>query len=332
MAVSSKKLRTLIVMKILVQESDENNPVTRQRLQEILEDEYEITAERKSIYSDIETLKEFGLDIKTTGTRDSFSYYLNSRDFELAELKLLVDAVQSSKFITCEKSKQLISKIERLTSPDKAKMLNRDVFIYDRAKTENESIYSAVDEIHSAILQNRSITFQYTEWTLEMKLVPKKNGELYDVSPWLMTWDSENYYLIAYDNKADMIKHFRVDKMKNVSVSEKPREGRESFDDFSPVAYCSKTFDMFSGADQKVNLKCHNSIIGVIIDRFSKNVMVVPLDEEHFQVSVTVAASPKFLSWVFSLGNKIEITWPKSVKESYISYMRNILDMYNEET
>ncbi len=211
MAVSVVKLRMLYIMKILLEKTDEGHTMSAADIGCALKG-YGMSADRKTIYSDIETLREFKLDIlQALGTHGG--YYICSRRFELPELKLLVDAVQSSKFITSKKSEELIRKLEHLTSEHEAKQLQRHVFIYDRSKAGNETIYYNVDKIHTAILENRQIVFQYAKWTVGRGLVPKKDGAVYKASPWALTWDDGNYYLIAYDEAADRIKHYRVDKM-----------------------------------------------------------------------------------------------------------------------
>lgn len=219
MAVSKVKLRMLYIMKILSEKSDERHTLSAADINRLLQD-YGMAANRKTIYSDIETLREFHIDIvQAKGTNGG--YYIGSREFELPELKLLVDAVQTSKFISCKKSKELIRKLENLTNEYDARLLQRNVFIYNRPKTKNETIYYNVNEIHTAILENYQIRYQYAEWTVQKKLIPKKNGAVYMVSPWALTWDDANYYLIAYDKTEDVIKHYRVDKMQQVQIIEK---------------------------------------------------------------------------------------------------------------
>ena len=179
-----------------------------------------------------------------------------------------MDAVQASKFITAKKSKELISKIEKLASKNSARQLQRNVFIFNRTKTENERIYYNVDQIHTAVLENRQISFQYTEWNLQKELVTRKNGKIYIVSPWALTWDDENYYLIAFEEESRKIKHYRVDKMKNTEIIEEKRLGKDSFADFDLAFFAKKTFGMYGGRDETVSLVCENRLIGVILDRY----------------------------------------------------------------
>lgn len=313
----------LYIMKILLEKTDENHILSAADIDDKL-NAYGMSADRKTVYSDIETLQEFGLDIVQVKGANS-GYYIGKRDFELPELKLLVDAVQSSKFITSKKSQELIEKLENLTSENDAKQLQRDVFIYNRAKTGNETIYYNVDRIHQAMRDNKQIHFQYTEWAIDKELYPRKDGEEYVISPWSLTWDDENYYLIAYDKNADAIKHYRVDKMKHLSVGEDARLGKERFQNFDLAVFSKKIFGMYGGRDEEVTLLCHNSLVGVILDRFGKNVMLIPKDEEHFHVKVLVAVSPQFFGWVTGVGVKMKIAKPESVKNEYREYLLKIL-------
>ena len=326
MAVQPQKMKTLCLMQILMQRTDEKHMMTANDLAAALQ-EYGFKAERKSIYADVEALQQFGLDIvQQKGSNPG--YYVASRTFELPELKLLVDSVQSSKFITARKSAELIRKLESMTSKYEAQQLQRDVFIYNRPKTENETIYYNVDQIHCALHCNAKISFQYAEWTTKKELQLKKNGALYMVSPWSLTWDDENYYLIAYDENADCIKHYRVDKMQKITVLDDCRIGKEKFMDFDLAAFAKKTFGMYGGQDEVVTLVCHNRMIGVMLDRFGQDVPLVPIDEEHFYVKPLVAVSPQFFGWLTGLGNVVRIDGPEHVKEEYKEYLEGILKNY----
>lgn len=326
MAVQSNKMKTLFLMQILLQQTDEKHMMSANELAAALQ-EYGLKAERKSIYADIEALQGYGLDIvQQKGSNPG--YYVASRNFELPELKLLVDAVQSSKFITTKKSAELIKKLENMASKYEAQQLQRDVFIYNRPKTDNETIYYNVDQIHNALHSNAKISFQYAEWTTHKELQLKKNGALYLVSPWALTWDDENYYLIAYDEAADWIKHYRVDKMQNIAVLEEPRVGKEKFMDFDLAAFAKKTFGMYGGYDETVTILCHNSLVGVMLDRFGQDVPIVPVDDEHFYAKPLVAVSQQFFGWVTGLGNMVQITGPNNVKEEYKAYLSKIIMNY----
>ena len=327
MAVQNQKKKLLCLMQILLEATDEEHIMSAADLCKALEG-YGIYAERKSIYAYIEALSDWGMDIVQVKGRHP-GYYVGSRDFELPELKLLVDAVQSSKFITTRKSEELIKKLESLTSKYEARTLQRQVFIYNRPKTGNETIFYNVDYIHTAILENVQIQFQYTEWTEKKKLRVKKGGAFYQVSPWALTWSDENYYLIAYDAEKEAIRYYRVDKMKNVSLLSEPRLGKTMFQNFDLAAFAKKTFSMYGGRDEEVVLVCKNAIAGVFLDRYGTDIMLIPVDEEHFKVKVLVAVSPQFFGWVTGLGDMIQIVGPKNVVEEYQNYLETILKRYS---
>lgn len=327
MAVQNQKKKLLAVMQILMQRTDENHTMSAQDICNALESTYGITAERKGIYADIEALQDMGIDI-VQNKGSAAGYYVGSREFELPELKLLVDAVQSSKFITSKKSEKLIKKLESLTSVYEAQQLQRQVFICDRPKTENETIFYIVDQIHTALFENRQISFQYTEWTPEKELRLKKEGASYKLSPWALTWDSENYYLVAYDTESDMVKHYRVDKIKNLSLLEEKRMGKEKFQSFDLPAFAKKTFAMYGGRDENVSLRCRNNLAGVMIDRFGKDVIMIPDEKDSFKANVLVTVSNQFFGWLAGLGNEIEIVGPEHVRVEYQKYLKMILKQY----
>ena len=309
----------------LLLKTDEEHVLNASDLIKALEN-INLEADRRTIYSNVEILQDFGIDVikKENGQ----GYYIGSREFELPELKLLVDSVQSSKFITEKKSRELIGKLMRLTNEQKAKQLNRAVFIRNRMKTGNESVYYNVDALHEAMNRNRQIEFKYGEWNTGRKLVEKKGGMMYLVSPWALTWDDENYYLIAFDEAAGIIKHYRVDKMMKIELTDQSRVGQEAFQDFDLAAFSKKTFGMFGGPDADVVLRCRNELVGVIIDRFGTETMIVPEDGGNFHVHVTVAVSPQFYGWVTGIGAGIEISSPEEVRSGYRNYLQGILSKY----
>lgn len=328
MAKSEKqKLKLLYIMKILMEQTDEEHPMPMSVLLEKLARE-DIKAERKSIYSDVSYLQDFGLDIVYNSSRDKNGYYIASREFELPECKLLVDAVTASKFITASKSKVLVEKLESLVSRHQAHQLKRQVVSPDRIKNENESIYYRVDGIHKAMQENRQITFQYLEWNLKKNLVPRKGGLVYQISPWALLWDNENYYLVGYDHDAEIIKHFRVDKIGPMELLEEKREGYEAFTKCNIHDYSTKTFGMYGGKEEKVTIQFPNSLVGVVLDRFGKDVSLQKIDAEHFAVHVTVAVSSQFFGWLAGIGNQAIITSPEEVKKQYVDYLQNILTEY----
>ena len=321
----NQKLKLLYIMQMLKENTDENHAMSANDIISALAKQG-ISAERKSIYDDIERLKLFGCDILSRRSEPK-GYYLASRDFEIAELKLLVDAVQSSKFITEKKSNQLIHKIEQLASRHEAQTLQRQVVVSNRIKTMNESIFYNIDKLHSAISSDVKITFKYCSWTLAKKLEPKKDGANYTVSPYILVWDDENYYLIAFDHDAGEIRHYRVDKMDSLVQTDLPREGKQLFDDrFDAAAYSRKVFGMFSGEEKTVKLKCLNRFIGVMLDRFGSSLRLFPADNEHFYLDVDVVVSPQFFSWVFSLEGDVRIVDPPEVCEAFEKQIHKFID------
>lgn len=325
-----QKLKLLYLLKILQEKTDEEHPLpTREIIDELAA--YDIRAERKSIYDDIECLKLFGYEIEYIKARTGGGYYLAEREFELPELKLLVDAVQSSRFITQKKSRELIAKIEKLAGPFEGKQLQRQVFVVGRVKTENESIYYNVDHIHRAIQDNAPITFTYLNWNARKELEPRRDGRRYRVSPWALTWKDENYYLIAYDDTQEKIKHFRVDKMSNISqVEGERRAGAQAFGRIDIAEYTNRTFGMFGGETQTVTLMLPEELIGIILDRFGREIDIRRLPENRVSVRVRVTVSMQFYGWISGLGGEVTISGPGEVKEGYRDYLRRILQNYGE--
>ena len=322
----NQKQKLLQIAKYLMEHTDEHHAVSTPQLIAHL-NSLGIKAERKSIYHDIDTLNAFGMDIIRSEEHRG-GYMLASRQFELAEVKLLVDLVQSSKFITEKKSRELIGKLETLVSKYDARSMGRQVEIIGRSKTHNENIYYNVDMIHTAISQNTKIRFQYFDWDINKKMKLRHNGAYYEVSPWKLTWDDENYYLIAFDEKANMIKHYRVDKMQNVTVTDLPREGKQVFDEMDLVEYDKKTFGMFAGEEKTVRLLCHKSMIGVMVDKFGTDVSMRSEGEDYVIVRIEAAISPQFFGWISGLGGRVQIATPEEVREEYQAYLKNILSQY----
>ena len=290
---------------------------------------YDVKAERKSIYDDIAQLIDFGYDIVLVKAKTGGGYYLAGREFELAELKLLVETVQASRFLTVNKSRELISKIEKLASKAEAGQLQRQVYVSNRIKTANESIYYIVDDIHRAIQNNEQISFQYLEWNLEKELVPRKGGKRYRVSPWALTCKDENYYLIAHDADENKIKHFRVDKMGDIQVlADIKREGSTLFERFDIADYANKTFSMFGGREEIITLYLENHLIGVVMDRFGKEASIRKKDDSHFSVRVTVAVSGQFFGWLTGLGAGACLAAPADIVEQYRQYLQAVMKNY----
>ena len=327
---NNQKLKLLYLIKIFSEKTDEDHCMSAQELIQELQ-KYDVSAERKSIYNDIECLTGFGYDIVNKKAKTGGGYYLASREFELPELKLLVDAVQSSRFITQKKSRELIHKIETLAGPYEAKKLQRQVIVASRIKTGNESIYYNVDQIHNAIQDNAPISFIYMEWNARKEFLPRHNGKIYHASPWALTWKEENYYLIAYDDEEEKIKHFRVDKMNRISELEgQTRKGSEAFERFDIAEYTNRSFGMFGGETQRVTLQLHQTLAGVLFDRFGKDIDVRRISEDEISVRIEVCVSPQFFGWLTGLGSRVRIQAPEDVKRQYREFLKEILDQYVE--
>lgn len=328
---SNQKFKLYRLAEIMLDRTDEDHYISMPEIMDALA-EYNVTADRKSIYNDLRDLSVLGVEVEGEPIGNRYHYHVVNRTFELPELKLLVDAIQSSKFITEKKSNALIKKLETLVSRYDAQKLQRQVYVSGRIKTMNESIYYTVDAIHHAISENKKIKFQYFQWNVKKEMELRHNGAWYHISPWGLSWDDENYYLVGYDADAGMIKHYRVDKMLHIKMSDEAREGKEHFKKLDMADYAKKSFGMFGGKEQTVKLLVHNKLAGVIIDRFGKNVIMIPTDEEHFNVNVDVHVSRQFLGWVFSLGEDIKIVGPEDVVEQMQIEMDRLIEQYKQST
>ena len=324
---SNQKFKLYRLAQIMLERTDEEHYISMPEIMVALS-EYDVTADRKSIYNDLRDLSVFGIEVEGEPIGNRYHYHVTTRSVELPELKLLVDAIQSSKFITEKKSYALIKKLETLASKYDAQKLQRQVYVSGRIKTMNESIYYTVDAIHNAISENKKIKFQYFQWNAKKEMELRHNGAWYHISPWGLSWDDENYYLVGYDTDAGMIKHYRVDKMLHIKISDESREGKEHFKKLDMADYAKKSFGMFGGKEQTVKLSVHNKLAGVIIDRFGKDVMMIPADEEHFNVNVDVRVSRQFLGWVFSLGSDIQIVGPDDVVEQMRKEIARSVEQY----
>ena len=324
------KMKMLHLIRIFSQETDDEHALT---LQEIIAKlaAVNITADRKTLYNDFEDLRQFGFDI-IAQQRDRTTYYhLGEREFELPELKLLVDSVQAAKFITTRKSRELIRKLERYTSIYQAAQLQRQVYIAGRVKAMNESIYYNIDRLHSAINAGIQIRFQYGQWNLNKEMELRRGGDWYQVSPWALTWDDEKYYLVAYDADADMIKHYRVDKMLRIKALDEPRQGKKAFEAFDMALYSKSVFGMFTGEETTITLEAENHMVGVIIDRFGKDINLAPVSDTHFQATVNVIASPQFIGWIVALGKSIRIVAPDALVERMREEIHQLSEQYNNK-
>ncbi len=326
---TNQKLKLYYLSRIMTEKTDDEHALTMPEIQRHLE-EYGITADRKSIYDDLEALRVLGIDVIGEKDGRSYVYHVGKKQFELAELKLLVDAIQSSKFITEKKSNELIKKITGLASDYEATQLKRQVVVQGRIKTMNESIYYIVDDIHNAITNNKRIRFEYLRWNLQKKMERRKD-QMYEVSPWALMWEDENYYLIAFDAKEDKIKHYRVDKMRNIGIINEKRQGREHFREFDMAAYARMNFGMFGGKEARVKLEFCECMVGVLLDRFGKDIPIHPSEKEGwFVTGVDVALSDQFLGWIFSLGTNVRIVGPAEVVARYAKEIGALSQMYGE--
>ena len=326
---SNQKLKMLYLMKIFMEETDDTHALTMPELIAKL-NAYGVNADRKTLYMDMEELRTFGLDIISEQQGRKWYYYVGASDFELPELKLLVDSVQSAKFITDKKSSELIRKIESLASRHEAKKLQRQVFIAGRVKTMNESIYYNVDRLHEAIGTDSQIRFKYYQWNVNKKMELRRDGEWYQTSPWSLMWDDENYYLIAYNSEDGTIRHYRVDKMLDISTVDERREGKEAFKKFDLPHYTRSLFGMFGGEERKITIEAANEMVGVMIDRFGKDIIITPLDEGHFSITVSVAVSDQFLGWIIALGEGVKITAPEDVVDQMRQAAKRLAEQYGK--
>ena len=324
---TNNKFKLYRLAQIMLEKTDDEHYITMPEILSALK-EYDITADRKTIYADLKDLEQFGIEIEGEPVGNKYHYHVISRSFELPELKLLVDAIQSSKFITARKTNSLIKKLETLVSKYDAAKLQRQVYVSGRIKTMNESIYYTVDAIHNAISENKKIQFQYYQWNVKKEMELRHGGAYYHISPWGLSWDDENYYMIGYDSEANLIKHFRVDKMLHIQMMDEKREGKEHFKKMDMADYAKKSFGMFGGKEQNVKLKVANYLVGVMIDRFGKDIMMIPADDQHFTMHVDVHVSGQFFGWIMSLGEGAKIIGPDEVVDQMRQEIRRVNGQY----
>lgn len=322
---ASQKKKLWLLHQLLLKKSDEDHPVTVQEMIDELA-RWGISAERKSIYADMQELSELGVDVQSRKGKKA-GWFIGARDFEPAELKLLVDAVQSSRFLTAGKSSSLIHKLEGLASVHQAKELQRQVYVDRRIKTMNESIFYSVDKIHSAIAADRAITFCYFEYNAKKEKVFRKGKQRYHVSPCGLIWDSENYYLAAWDESHGEVRHYRVDKMSDIALTPLPRHVPEDWD---PEGYTRRHFGMFSGRQGQVRLRCANALAGVVLDRFGRDVVMVPDGDAHFTVTLDIVVSPPFWGWLFGLGPEVTVLSPHWAVEEFRARLARVAELYDK--
>ncbi len=327
MAVQNQKLHIFHILEILMERTDEEHTLSAPDMIRILEDEYGMTCDRRTVYSDIETLQQLHVDIVALKGRIP-GYFIASREFELPELKILVDIVQASKFISEKKSRELISKLEKLCSRHEARQLSSQVTIMNRPKTDSPVVFYNIGRLHEAIFRDRKIEFQYVSWTMLKTFELRHDGIFYIASPLSLIFDDENYYLIAYDEAARMVKHYRVDKMQHLSLLEEPRAARDRIRDFDLSAYAKKTIGMYGGEDAEVIIRGNKELAGVILDRFGRDIWMRPDGEDRFVAKVFVAVSPQFYGWMTAIGEGLEIIGPAHVREGMAEHLRRVLGNY----
>ena len=324
---ANQKTKLLHLCRMLLRQTDEEHPLTVPQIIEGLA-RLDIKAERKSIYDDLEALRQFGLDVQSRKGKFP-GWFVGNRDFELPEVKLLMDAVQSSRFITQKKSDALLRKLEGLASVHQAGQLQRQVYVAGRIKVMNESIYYNVDKLHTAIAGQKAITFKYFDYDIARNKVFRQEGKRYVVSPYGLIWNSENYYLVAFDHAHRELRHYRVDKMTEIVVTGLDREGREQYPDFQLAEYGQKHFGMYSGQEMKVTLRGRRDKASLVWDRFGQDVILVPDGEEHFTVTLPVVMSPQFFGWLLGLDGSVTLIGPR---QAVCAYRRRLAAAMDELT
>lgn len=319
----NQKLTLLYILDYLERESDESHPVNADALIAMLA-QHRIQCERKTIYSDIAVLQDYGVDIVTRRGKGG-GYYIASRIFELPELKLLIDAVQSSRFLTVKKSRELIDKLCRQCNRHEASLMHRDLVIDRRVKSMNETIYYNVDAIQDAIAANLQIRFRYFDWGIDGQRHYRDKDYL--ASPYGLCQDNENCYLLAHSQRHG-VTHYRVDRMSDIELTEEKRIPCPELTGSNLVSHANQLFQMYSGEKQKVKLRFHRSLTNVVIDRFGTDTMMIPDGEDHFIFTVEVAVSPLFLSWVIGFGDKAQILHPQSVADQCVALCRHVIAQY----
>ncbi|MEF2836623.1 MAG: transcriptional regulator [Oscillospiraceae bacterium] len=308
----NQKLKIFYILDYLQKNSHQDHPVRAAELLSMLERQHNIVCDRKTVYSDIAALQDYGVDIVSIPGKNG-GYYIASRNFEIPELKLLIDAVQSSRFLTEKKSRELIEKLCNQCSIYDARLMRRDVLVSGRVKSMNETIYYNVDAIQDAIADNRQITFRYFDFGLDGKR--KYREKDYQASPYGLCQDNENCYLLAHSHRHG-VTSYRVDRMTDIVQLPEARTPCPELTGKALVEHANRLFQMYSGQQTTVKLRFHRELTNVVIDRFGRDTMLIPDGEEHFVFTVNVAVSPMFLSWVIGFGTKAKILHPQSVVDA----------------
>ncbi|MCD7741244.1 MAG: WYL domain-containing protein [Ruminococcus sp.] len=317
---TSQRLRLIYLQEIFKKESDAEHRLSLAEITKKLE-RYGISIKRKALYEDINSLILYGMNINSTKGKYA-KYWLEDNEFELAELKLLADSVCSAKFLTQQTSEQLLKKIEGLASVHQAKQIQRQVYVTNRVKSDNEMIYKNVDVLHEAIKHGNKVSFSYFDYDINMDKKFREGARV--CSPYALTWDNGNYYLVGYYEKYNDITSFRVDRMGSAFELNEPCVEKPS--DFDMGKFSKSTFSMFNGERVKVRMRFEEKLMNSVIDRFGKDVHSRPDGENHFVVSVDVKPQPPFFAWLFQFGGSVEILSPKSVKDMYVDLLKKTLE------
>ncbi len=320
-----QKMRPLLILEYLRKNSGESRPVTAGELAAHLEDATGSTCDRKTIYSNIQALAECGVDVLTVPGRGGGYYLASTSNFERSELKLLIDAVCSSRYLTEAKARSLVEKLCQLSNQADSQLLRRNILVSGRVKSMNKSIYYNVDDIQEAIAQNRQISFRYFDWDLGGKR--RYREKEYLASPYGLCQDNENCYLLAYSPRHG-ITSYRVDRMSDIVRTGDSRTPCPELTGKALYTHAGRLFQMYSGREADVKLRLHRSLLNAAIDRFGHDILYIPDGEDHFVFTVRVAVSPMFLSWVIGFGAKAKVLYPQSVADACVDLCRQAMEQY----
>lgn len=335
--VNGRKMKLLEVMRIIEEETDAEHTLTANQIVNRLKAKGFSHADRKGVYDDINALNLFYTPVEKRNLRKAkriekdettWGYYLDNRPFSVPEVKLMIDAIQSSKFLSEAKTEDLIEALEALVPKEEAKGLKRQVIVSNRVKNMNVNIHNNVDHINYAIERDVQIKFKYFDYTVQLERAYRKKGGWYQVSPLTLVYTDDNYYLLAYVEDKGKVMNYRVDRMANISSLSLPRVGKDTFDKEQLGMYQKYTFSMYSGKIEKVTMRFRNSMMNTVIDKFGKPSYVKTVDADHFEITVTVAVSPQFFGWVFGLGNYVSIVGPENVKNQMKKKLEDIHKRY----
>lgn len=324
----SKKLIPIYLQKIFLEKTDKTHFI---RMPEILSEleKKGVTADRRTIYTNISLLEAVDFHIEGVQEKGNYKYHLPERTFDSNELKILIDSVAASKFLTEKKSRELIKKLKTLGSTFDNESFNRRVLLDKRVKSMNDRIFKNLDTIYAAISTNSQITFQYTRWNPQRTFDILRSGKEFAASPYAVSMSDDNYYLIAYDTRTKGLRHYRIDKMQSIKLTYEAREGKEHFEAFNMVEYSKKAFGMFAGKEETISIEAPNQLAGVFIERFGDSVRIRPsLERKNFFVArITVYTSIQFYGWLLGLGKEVKILSPDSVREEYINYLNEAISV-----